>query len=178
VTNDSVRQDSNRSHADRIPTARFIRLGFAVLLPSLAGCGTNADELLLQALNASGRTAVDQWLTSVANALAGTPNTNDDEPADGGDSSPGDGDSEPDGGTAGDPVAGSGIFAANNCGGCHCADATGGCALGAPAIIGATIDRLMATFAETSAHPVKPVLSEQGLADLAAFLDDPGSAGG
>lgn len=167
---DKMDQSSCRVQAGRVLPIVGFWLSQAGLVVGASGCGTNADALLLQAANAAGITVVDQLLTEIANVLAGTPEANDEQtPADSDPSSGGGDDSGDE--ASGDPDAGQDVFVSNNCAGCHCADGKGGCALNAPAIIGADAARLAGAFAETSGHPVKPVLSEQELADLAAYLD-------
>ena len=91
----------------------------------------------------------------------------------------GDGDGPPDqgGGTGGgptgltgDPAAGQTVFTANNCAACHCADASGGCALSAPPIAGVTAETLDGVLRGDQAHPTKVELSDQDLGDLQAYL--------
>ncbi len=63
------------------------------------------------------------------------------------------------------------LFADNNCSACHCADAGGGCALSAPAVVGAAVE-LLDTFlrgAESHVGGTFP-FDDQDLADLAAYL--------
>lgn len=134
-------------------------------LGAVLGCGTNAADLVQQYAEAVVQTAVDQWLTSLANDINGTPVEPDD-------STPGDGDNgnggpdEP----GGDPVRGAELYTANGCGGCHCADASGGCGLGAPAIIGASVESITSILDPASGHPTSPNLTETDVADLAAYL--------
>jgi mono/diheme cytochrome c family protein len=133
----------------------------------ILGCGTNAGDLAGQYAEAVLQTAVDQWLTSLANELNGTPIEPDVD-----DSTPGDGDTG-DGGTeepGGDTVRGGELYTANGCGGCHCPDASGGCGLGAPAIIGASVEAITSILDPASGHPTQPELTETDVADLAAYL--------
>ncbi len=63
------------------------------------------------------------------------------------------------------------LFADHNCSACHCPDAGGGCALSAPAVVGAAVE-LLDTFlrgAETHAGGTFP-FDDQEIADLAAYL--------
>ena len=63
------------------------------------------------------------------------------------------------------------LFADSNCSACHCPDAGGGCALSAPAVVGAAVE-LLDTFlrgAETHAGGTFP-FDDQEIADLAAYL--------
>ena len=63
------------------------------------------------------------------------------------------------------------LFADRNCSACHCPDAGGGCALSAPAVVGAPVG-LLATFlrgAESHAGGTFP-FDDQEIADLAAYL--------
>ena len=41
-----------------------------VALPILAGCNSNLDQVLYISANAAASTAVDGWLTTLANAIA------------------------------------------------------------------------------------------------------------
>jgi cytochrome c553 len=70
------------------------------------------------------------------------------------------------------------VFTANNCAGCHCADASGGCALSAPPIIGVTAEMLDSVLRGDQAHPTKVELSDQDLADLQAYLASLAGGGG
>lgn len=133
-----------------------------------AGCGANTNDLLIQYANAAATTALDQWLTGLANGFAGTPlvdsGGDDQTPVEDDDS-----DGEPTG-LEGDASKGEALYSSNSCAVCHCANAIGGCALAAPAIIGATVDDIAGVLDPLSPHPSKPELSEQDQADLAAFL--------
>lgn len=130
------------------------------------GCGSNAGDLVVQYAEALAQTAVDQWLTELVNDLNGTPIEPDDSDSTPGDGDTGNGDGEP----SGDPVQGASIYAANSCGACHCADAGGGCALSAPAIIATSHESIASILVEDSGHPLQPVLSETDIADLEAYL--------
>jgi cytochrome c553 len=140
-----------------------------------AGCGTNVDQFFLQSGTAVGQTLLDLLLTELVNTLA--------DAATGGDST---GNGGTDGGTnggadggngggnggdvTGDATAGATVFASNGCGSCHCADASGGCALSAPSLIGISADLVNANFGGGDPHPTSPSLSAQQLADLAAWF--------
>lgn len=85
----------------------------------------------------------------------------------------GQGDSGPDAddSDSGSVAGGETLFVANNCGGCHCADATGGCALAAPALVGATLETLTDFLTGIEPHTGGQfALSDQDLADLQAYL--------
>ncbi len=63
------------------------------------------------------------------------------------------------------------LFADNNCSACHCPDAGGGCALSAPALVGAAIELLDAFLRGGESHVGGTFpFDDQDLADLAAFL--------
>ena len=81
-------------------------------------------------------------------------------------------------GLTGDPAAGQTVFTANNRAACHCADASGGCALSAPPIIGVTAGTLDGVLRGDEAHPLKVELSDQDLADLQAYLASLAGGGG
>ncbi|MFQ5495702.1 MAG: c-type cytochrome [Phycisphaerae bacterium] len=142
------------------------------------GCGTNFDELLIQAGTAAGRTAVDLLLTDLANSLADLGNQGA-PPGDTGGGTPGGGTTPPDGGMldglVGTAATGASLFVSNGCSGCHCDDATGGCALSAPRIIGEDPAAIDAVLRGSHPHPIKVDLLDQDIVDLAAFL---GSLGG
>jgi mono/diheme cytochrome c family protein len=160
-----------------------------VLILGLGGCGTSINEALYQTVSAAGRTTLDIFLTEFANALAQaftptTPPADDgDDGADNGDGANGgdvtDGDGDGDGGDVSpdeltpDPVAGGAIFADNGCGACHCDDASGGCAAGAPGMVGLSYDALFDTVGGGTMHFGKPSLTTQQLVDLEAYLASP-----
>lgn len=143
----------------------------------VAGCGTSFNELLFQSGAAVGRTALDQAFTDLLNQLA-----NPTEPTDGdGTNDPTNGDptgdptdGDPTGGDpgalTGDATSGEAVYMVNGCGGCHCDDATGGCALSAPSIIAAEVPMVDDLLRGGASHPVKPAVSDQDIADLAAWL--------
>lgn len=145
----------------------------AGLVLAACGCGSDLNEFLRQAGDSAGRVLVDILLTDLANAVAEigewndappTPDPVDDDTDDPADVPP-PGDLEP------DAIEGEAIFAANNCAACHCADAAGGCALDAPALIGAAIETLDDFLVGDAAHPGgKFGFSAQDLADLEAYL--------
>jgi mono/diheme cytochrome c family protein len=166
-----------------------VRLTAAALFLGLAGCGTNLEEILFQSTTALGRTAFDVFLTEVANDLADALDRDDMPPDDGdGDADNGDngGDGDGDGGDGGDGGtngtdgvgAGEAIYADNGCAACHCADATGGCALDAPSLVSVDPDILAGSLNGDTPHPGGTVdLSDQELADLAAYLASLGDSG-
>ncbi len=80
-------------------------------------------------------------------------------------------DSGPDDSGGGSVAGGESLFVANNCGGCHCADAGGGCALDAPALAGATVETLADFLTGIEPHAGGQfALSDQDFADLQAYL--------
>ena len=157
-------------------------LVLAALAVPFAGCGTNLNEVLFQSGAATGRTLIDLWLTDFENRLADSLDRNGAAAGDGGSTTDqgGGGSDQGSGGGAGggggsvgltgDPAAGQTVFRANNCAACHCADASGGCALSAPPILGVTAGTLDSVLRGGQAHPVKLELSDQDLADLQAYL--------
>ena len=167
-----------------IAAKRGFILGTMPLLALLAGgCGTNFDEILYQAFAATGRTALDIFLTDLANDLAdradGGDAAPDDTDGDGGTGDGGTGDGgDSDGGDAadgasvgGDAAAGEMIYVSNGCGSCHCADASGGCALDAPALhdaAGETLDEFLR--GDTPHTGGKHDLTDQDILDLQAYL--------
>ncbi len=178
-----------RSSVRRLP--RSCVLG-TVMLVAIAGCGTDLENVVYQAGAATGRTIVDIGLTQLANALAGVdvpsdtgapddngtpddsgpvdvdPDDMQDDPNvdDGGGPDATNGDDRP----LGDAASGDAVFTSNGCAGCHCADATGGCALSAPNIIDADVTLLDEFLILGSSHPIMFDFTSQELADLEAFL--------
>lgn len=148
-------------------------IGWLGLLSIAAGCGSNVENLLLQSAAALGRTYFDLLLTDLANTLADA-SAGDDSANDNGNDNTNDNTNGNDNGNGGpvvgDPVAGEAVFASNGCGSCHCADASGGCALNAPSLIGVSEETIRAKFGGGDPHPTSPSLSNQQLADLAAYL--------
>lgn len=107
-------------------------------------------------------TMTDEQITALAAFLGGDS---------GGNGSDGSGDGSDGGSATGDPAAGETFFAGAGCGACHCADASGGCALEAPSLINSDVDTLEAYIVGDAAHPGgKQDASAQDLADLAAYL--------
>jgi cytochrome c553 len=139
----------------------------------LSGCGTNFNEVVYQAAGATGRTFIDTLLTDFANTLADstdpeeTPDLEDE--LDGEDTPPPVG--PPVEELTGDPDAGEEIFVSNLCSACHCADAAGGCALSAPALVGVATEALDDRLRGEVDHPGgKFDLSNQDIVDLQAYL--------
>lgn len=145
----------------------------ASLILAVCGCGSDFNDFWRQTGDSAGRVLVDNLLTDLVNAVAdfgeqddapSTPDPIDDDTDDPGDAPPS-GDLEP------DAIAGETIFTSNNCSGCHCADATGGCALNAPALIGLAVETLADTLVGDAPHVGgKFGFSAQDLADLEAYL--------
>ena len=142
-------------------------LVLAALAVPFAGCGTNLNEVLFQSGTATGRTLIDLWLTDFENRLADSLDRNGAAAGGGGST-----------GLTGDPAAGQTVFAANNCAACHCADASGGCALSAPPIVGVTAETLDSVLRGDQTHPTNVELSDQDLADLQAYLASLAGGGG
>lgn len=148
----------------------------AGLVFAACGCGFDLNEFLHQAGDSGGRVLVDVLLTDLANAAAEAreqadapeaPDPIDDDTDDTGDS----GDVPPPGDLELDAEAGESVYTSNNCGGCHCADASGGCALSAPSLIGLAVEILDDSLLGDAPHVGgKFDLSTQDLADLEAYL--------
>jgi len=145
----------------------------ATAMLGLSGCGTNLNDVLYQTVSASGRSLLDIFLTDLQNNLADsldqtTPSQTGDQ-TDGGITPPVD--NTPIGELTGVPGTGDGIFVSNNCSACHCADASGGCALNAPSLIGVTTDILDGRVRGDVEHPGgKFNFSNQDVVDLQAYL--------
>ena len=81
------------------------------------------------------------------------------------------GDTTDDGGATGDAAAGETLFTGNSCAACHCDDATGGCALDAPSLVGisdATLDDVLRGAASHTGGKLEA--TDQDIADLTAYL--------
>lgn len=167
---------------------RLVVVGASSLLVAGAGCGSNLDDLLLQAAASVGRVVVDQAITEAANEVAdaiagdGVDSTDGeidggtDGSGDGGDGTGGDGDNGgggPDLPAEGDASRGANIYADTGCASCHCADASGGCALSAPGLVGVSATVIDDALRGDAGHPTMPVLTDQEVVDLAAFLASP-----
>lgn len=146
----------------------------SLTMPILAGCGTDFSQILLQTGSAVGQTALDILLTDLVNQIADVldPTTNP-PPADGDtedhdDHTPVDGTNFDD--LSGDSAAGEPVYTSNNCGSCHCVDASGGCALSAPSLIGESAISLDIHLRGAGDHPVKVDLTDQEIVDLEAYL--------
>lgn len=84
----------------------------------------------------------------------------------------GDGTGDGGGSVDGDAAAGETIFTANGCGSCHCTDASGGCALAAPALPGVDDGTLDAVLRGDTPHTGgKHDLTDQDILDLQAYFD-------
>jgi cytochrome c1 len=98
-----------------------------------------------------------------------------DDPSDSGSDDEGDADVPIDGGgggLAGDSASGESLYMASFCGGCHCVDASGGCLPSAPDLRNASVAMLGEFLQGATPHlgGKSPDLTEQDLADLAAYL--------
>ncbi len=141
------------------------------------GCGSGFSEILFQAFSAVGRSALDVALTDIANDLADAADQQEPDPAetdpdaDDHDDIPAD-DPPVDDGTdpVADPVTGQTVYTDNGCAGCHCDDASGGCALSAPGLIESSSSDLESHLTGEHTHPVQADLSATELADLEAYL--------
>ncbi len=146
-------------------------VGIAGVLFIASACGTNFEQLLFESGSAIGRTYLDVLLTDFANALATSSDPEPTPPDDGdnGDTEPDDPGNDP-ATLTGDSAVGEMLYGSNGCASCHCPDATGGCALDAPTIVGVPAGDLNIHLRGPAPHPTKFNLSDQDLADLAAFL--------
>lgn len=147
-------------------------LGVGLIL-SVCGCGSDLNGLLRQTLDSAGRVLVDNLLTDLANAVAEIGEQNEapesPDPVDDGTDDPVI--VPPPGDVTPDAMAGESVYISNNCGGCHCADAAGGCALNASPLIELAVEKLEASLVGDAPHVGgKSDLSAQELADLEAYL--------
>lgn len=179
---------------------RYGPLSMSLLLAAaageLTGCGANFEEELLITGTAGVRSVFDVFITEIVNSLldsfeegeTGAPDdaVNDDD-EDGDSIDDGSDDGSDDGGSADDAAAsiqrGQTLFTENACFGCHCADASGGCAADAPPNAGADVETVDDITRGERDHPGgKFDFSDQDIDDLVAFLatqvqDDDGGDG-
>lgn len=157
-------------------SARYLIVPVLIGVGAFLGCGTNFNDLAYNTLSASGQTLLDLLLTeAVNNILDGTQTDDNDNDNGGGDN--GNDNSAPDndntgGGLddlVGDVANGSELYAAN-CASCHCADATGGCLLDAPGVVGATATVLGEFVRGEASHPAKRDWTDQEVVDAEAYL--------
>ncbi len=147
---------------------RFASFSAIAALVATCGCGTDARFLILDALTVQGQTSLDLLLTDIAVTLD---ENLPEPPIDGGNN--GGGVDSGAGDALADPVASLGeeFFNNNGCTGCHCDDASGGCALDAPVLVGAVFETLNRQLRQSGGHfSAPPDISDQQLANLEAFL--------
>lgn len=162
----------------RICVRSFVKVIALLVLVGVVGCGSGVNEALYQTASAAGRTAVDIFLTELANALAdafdpaAAPPADDDatngEEADGDE---GDGDVPADE-LIPDPDNGATLYLAG-CAACHCDDGSGGCAAGAPSVVGVSFDVLSDYLGNGATHFGQGPLTDQELVDMEANLASP-----
>jgi mono/diheme cytochrome c family protein len=139
-----------------------------VLLAGLAGCGSGVNDVLFQALSATGQTVFDMALTDAVNAFLDARDGEDEPPADDDatDGADDDGDADADGddgGGDGEPD-GAALYG-TGCAACHAADGTGGAG---PDITGLSAADL--TDGLGSAIHGSITLTEDEVAAIAEFL--------
>ncbi|MFQ5461692.1 MAG: c-type cytochrome [Phycisphaerae bacterium] len=175
-----------RSFGNRWAFGRCGLLGLLLFGFAGFGCGTDFNNVLFQSLSSAGRSAFDLTLTDLANSVANVANSlntpaSDADQGEGGASGDGDNDSDGDGDSGGatdggappdgDATNGRAVFDANGCSTCHCDDAGGGCALGAPSLQGVeaqeVTDKLTGVVGHTGGTRE---LTDAELADLATYL--------
>lgn len=143
----------------------------AVGLFATTGCGTNLIDVATQTANAAATTAFDNFLTFLANSLIDSTQPGTTTPPDQDGDQPDIDDTTPFDQLTPDPTAGQTLYLSNACGACHCPDATGGCALNAPSLIGVSNDTLDSFLRGSAAHPGgKFSFSNQDIVDLQSFL--------
>lgn len=168
---------------------RIARYAPLIALTIAFGCGSRVNEALLAAFDAGARSAADVFLQDIYTDLpdlvtfppaVALPSPEDTQPGD--DGSNGDAGADQGGGADqtpadqldGDSTAGSAFFMMNGCSACHCDDATGGCLAGAPSLLDVDTDTMRDFLLGDAVHPGGKFadLTEQGLADLAAYFAD------
>jgi len=144
-----------------------------IMIAAAPGCSTSAGDAFFNAATAAGTSLLDQLLTAAVNGTLDLLNPPTTPPAD----------EQPAGGTGGggsfdgltgDAANGQTLFTANNCASCHCADASGGCALSAPSLVGVVVTDVDDHLRGQASHPGgKFQLTDQEIVDLTAFLASP-----
>lgn len=116
----------------------------------LAGCGNNVADLLYQGISAAGNTALDLWLTDLANDIADQVNPPPD-----------------DGLPEGDATAGQAAYVAKGCSVCHGANAEGG---SGPSLAGMNEwPELIELFGDGGVHRSR-TLTDDEVEDVATWL--------
>lgn len=158
----------------RVPPAPRRALWLALtMVAGASGCSTVAGDAFFNAATAASTSFFDQLLTAAVN---GTLILLNPPPAPPADAQPGDGNGGGGNfdGLTGDAANGQMLYTANNCASCHCADASGGCALSAPSLVGVVVTELDDRLRGQVSHPGgKFQLTDQELVDLVAFLASP-----
>lgn len=154
------------------------RRGILIVLISVAavGCGNDSfRDLAYNTVTSTGRTLFDLWLTELVNNIAGggeepVDNENDNT---GGNENDNTSENENTGGgfddLTGDVDNGMTLFS-TNCASCHCPDASGGCLLDAPAIVGASAEDIDEYVRGDATHPAKREWTDQEVVDVEAYL--------
>lgn len=169
----------------RTPGRSAARRRVACVLPTLVlvlGCGNDFGYLAYQTAESAGRTFFDLLLTEIANQFydnltGANDNANDNQSGDdngndnsaGNDNSGGNGTNDNTGGGGPDAAAGEELFA-GNCASCHCADASGGCLLDAPSLVGVSAQLLQEFVVGDAAHPAKRDWTDGDIANVEAYL--------
>ena len=169
---------SNRSdrtsYICRVPRAPRRGLWLALMMVAgVSGCGTSAGDAFFNTATAAGTSLLDQLLTAAVNGTLDllNPPPADEQPSDGDGNGGGGGNFD---GLTGDAANGQTLFTANNCASCHCADASGGCALDAPSLVGVGTTQVDDHLRGENPHPGgKFQLTDQEIVDLSEFLASP-----
>lgn len=151
-------------------TARRALLLALIMIAGAPGCSTVAGDAFFNVATAAGTSFFDQLLTAAVNGTLNLLNPLPaDEQPDAGSGSDGGFD-----GLTGNATNGQAIFTANNCATCHCVDASGGCALSAPSLIGVGTTEVDDNLRGQSPHVGgKFQLTDQEIVDLVTFLASP-----
>ena len=166
-----MRKNTRLGHrgSNRFAILLSVLLVCPALLVGLAGCGSGVNDILFQALSATGQTIVDMAITDAVNAII---DARDEEEEPAGDDDAADDDADADDGGDGDVDAGGGdgepdgaALYATSCAACHAADGSGGAGPGVIAYSAADL-----TDGLGSAVHGSITLTEDEVAAIAEFL--------
>lgn len=155
----------------RTPLRTTVLIVTGVAVAAVGGCGLNLEQELADALAAAGRSALDQWLTDLANAAADAdqPPANENENDNAPPANENDNDApanENDNEDPDDPAVRGEAIVADDCAACHGADGASGFATDIQGADAATL----ADFVAGAEGHIVIQLSETQIAEVEAYL--------